>query len=164
MAQMDIRREAATDTAGIRRVHAEAFPTAAEADLVDALRREGDAVFSMVAVAGGEVVGHVLFSKMRSPARCLGLAPVAVLAAHRKRGIADLLVRAGLAQAKADGWDGVFVLGDDYYTRFGFDPAAAAAFSSPYAGPHFMALALRPEGLATRSGAADYARAFSELE
>ncbi len=65
--------------------------------------------------------------------------------------------------AKADGWEGVFVLGGDYYGRFGFEPKLAAEFSSPYAGPHFMALSFQPEGLKGRSGKAEYPRAFAEL-
>jgi putative acetyltransferase len=161
---VEIRREATTDIAGIWQVHAEAFPTPAEANLVNTLRDRGDAVFSMVAVAEGKVVGHVLFSRMQTPQRCLGLAPVAVLSSHRRLGIAERLINAGLAHAKADGWDGVFVLGDDYYKRFGFDPAVAAGFGSPYAGPHFMGLALHPQGLAAGGGPAEYPQAFSELE
>ena len=160
---MRIRREAAEDIAAICQVHASAFPTPAEANLVSMLRERDDAVFSLVAIVDDRIVGHVLFSRMQSPERCLGLAPVAVLAPHRKRGIAGDLIRAGLTQARAEGWDGVFVLGDDYYKRFGFDPGVAARFNSPYAGSHFMALALRPEGLAARGGPVEYPRAFSEL-
>jgi putative acetyltransferase len=93
----------------------------------------------------------------------LGLAPVAVGEAWRRRGIAAALIGAGLDRARAEGWRGVVVLGDPaYYRRFGFDPALAAGFVSPYAGPHLMALALGPGGLPS-GGPLDYARAFDAL-
>jgi putative acetyltransferase len=161
---MEIRAETISDRANIWRVQAEAFPTYAEADLVNELRDDGDVVFSLVALSGGRIVGHVLFSRMESPEKFLGLAPVAVIASHRRQGIAAGLIREGLTRAKADDWAGVFVLGDDYYKRFGFDPTLAAGFSSPYAGPHLMALSLNPEELTIRTGPAEYPRAFSELE
>jgi putative acetyltransferase len=69
--------------AAIRRLHRESFPTGAEADLVDTLRSDGDAVLSLLAEEGGAVIGHALFSRMAAPFRALGLAPVAVLPAHR---------------------------------------------------------------------------------
>jgi putative acetyltransferase len=48
-----------------------------------------------------------------------------------------------LRRAADDRWLAVFVLGDpSYYRRFGFSVAAASGFSSPYAGDHFMGLAL----------------------
>jgi putative acetyltransferase len=159
---LEIRDELGTDRAGIWNVHASAFPTEAEARLVDTLRDDGDAVISLVAALDGAVIGHVLFSRMQSPEGFLGLAPVAVAAAHRKQGIAAVLIREGLERARRDGWAGVFVLGDDYYQRFGFDRALAARFSSPYAGPHLMALSLQPGELPTRSGPAEYPRAFSQ--
>jgi putative acetyltransferase len=158
-----VRSEDAADWDSIWQLHAEAFPTRAEADLVNKVRADGDAAISLVAVVDGNIVGHVLFSKMQSPERFLGLAPVAVHASDRRQGIADALIREGLAGAKAQGWAGVFVLGGDYYKRFGFDPSLATGFRSPYAGPHLMALSLQPEGLSIRTGPAEYARAFAEL-
>ena len=73
---MEIRFEIETDFSEVRGLHLSAFPTAGEGDLVDELRRAGDAVLSLVAVDGG-VVGHVMFSRMKAPFRALGLAPVA---------------------------------------------------------------------------------------
>jgi putative acetyltransferase len=160
---MEIRSARADDGACIWDVHASAFPTTAEADLVNKLHGDGDVAYSLVAESAGKVLGHVLFSKMQSPAGFLGLAPVAVLTPYRNQGIADALIRRGLEMAKADGWAGVFVLGGDYYGRFGFEPKLAAAFSSPHAGPHFMLLSFKPEDLKGRSGKADYPRAFAEL-
>jgi putative acetyltransferase len=156
-----IRNEGPMDRAGVRAIIEAVFARRDEADLVDRLREDGDCAISLVAVEGGEIVGHVLFSPMSAPFRALGLAPVAV-APHRQRsGIGGRLIRTGLEHARAAGWQGVFVRGDpDYYRRFGFDPALASGFACPYAGPHLMALALGP-ALPVSSGEIGYAPAFS---
>lgn len=158
------------DAAGIRAVHLAAFPTPAEADLVDALARDGDVVVSLVGEARGEIVAHVLLSRMRVTGdgrlyRALGLGPVGVRPPFQGAGIGRRLIEGALAIARATGEELVFVLGEpDYYRRFGFSTETAAPFASPYAGPYFMALALT-EGLATPAqGEAAYAPAFAGLE
>jgi putative acetyltransferase len=159
---MILRKERPSDHDMIRAVHLTAFPSTDEADLVDALRRDGDAVISLVALETERVTGHILLSRMAEPARALGLAPVAVLPAFRRQGIAASLIEAGLARASEHGWELVFVLGDPaYYRRFGFDAGLAGCFTSPYAGDHFMARALVTA--APRGGKAEYAAAFSRL-
>jgi len=161
---MEIRFELETDFSAVRALHLSAFPTAGEGDLVDALHRDGDAVISLVAV-DDVVVGHVMYSRMRAPFRALGLAPVAVCSDHRRQGVGDRLIRAGLVQAKKDGWEAVFVLGSpDYYSRFGFAAALASGFQSPYAGPYLMVLALQDSGLPVTTGAVSYAPAFGDLD
>ena len=141
-----------------------AFPTPAEAELIERLRAGGDAEISLVGVEGDAICGHVMFSRMTAGLRALGLGPVAVLPARQRSGVGSLLIRRGVATARAGGWEIVFVLGNpDYYRRFGFDPALASGFTSPYAGPHFMALALTEPGPCL-SGTVDYAPAFAALE
>lgn len=148
----------------IRQLHAAAFPSPAEANLVEQLRHDGDACISLVATQDCRVIGHVTFSKMGAPFRALGLAPVAVAADQRRRGIAAALINAGIERAKTESWDAIFVLGDPgYYQRFGFRADAAAAFTSPYAGPYLMVLALTETGLPVSAGRIDYAPAFSSL-
>ena len=160
---MTIRDEAPADRAGIRALVMAAFGGRQEADLVDRLRAEGDAEIALVAVDGARIVGHVLFSPMTAPFRALGLAPVSVLPDRQGRGIGASLIRAGLERAAPGGWQGVFVLGEPaYYRRFGFDPALASGFASPYAGPYLMALALGGSLPAT-AGKVDYAPAFGTL-
>lgn len=159
---MILREEQPADREMIRAVHLAGFPSADEAGLVNALHRDGDVVISLVAVENEEVIGHVLFSRMREPARALGLAPVAVLPAFRRQGIAASLIEAGLAQAFEQRWELVFVLGDPaYYRRFGFDVGLARNFTSPYAGEYFMARLLA--GAVARGGKAEYAAAFAGL-
>ncbi len=159
---MNIRSETAADLAGIRAVNKAAFPTPSEADLVDRLREDADLVLSLVAVLDNAIIGHVVFSRMRTPRGTLGLGPAAVLAQHRRMGIAANLIRDGLGRATEQGWKGVFVLGNPaYYRRFGFDPLLAAGFASPYAGPHLMAVALDKEGFPLRDGNLSYPAAFA---
>lgn len=161
---MEIRTETAADHAAIIDLHLQSFPGPDEARLVVRLRDDGDAVLSLVAVEGDTVVGHAMFSKMTAPFPALGLAPVAVHANWRRRGIAARLIEQGLSLAKHEGWTCVFVLGDpNYYRRLRFSVAGAAGFESPYAGPNFMALPLSDDGLPATSGCIEYAPAFAEL-
>lgn len=163
-----VREGRPDDRNDLRALLLAAFPTGMEADLVERLADDGDVVLELVAEQDGEIAGQVLFSAMNVTAGgaavpAAGLAPVAVTAPFRRRGIADRLIREGLDQLRARGVAIVFVLGNpDYYGRFGFDRALAAPFASPYAGPYLMAAVLDtiPQG----SGTADYAPAFAAFE
>lgn len=158
-----IRPPTIDDHRGIARLVSAAFEQDDEADLVARLRAEGQAAIELVAVDRDLVVGHVLFSPMAAPFRALGLAPLAVCRDRRRRGIGSILVQDGLDRAAADGWQGVFVVGDpDYYGRFGFSAALASGFVSPYAGPHLMVLPLNGPLPAT-TGPVAYAPAFDAL-
>ena len=159
-----------TDAAAIRAVRRAAVPTSAEAELVERVERDGDAVASLVAERDGEVVGHLLLSRMEVGGdgrrfRALGLAPVAVLPPRQRVGIGSELIRGALAIAGARGEEYVFVLGEpEYYQRFGFSAATAAPFASFYAGPFLMALRLREGVEPPASGKAHYAPAFARLD
>ena len=164
-----IRSASPGDLGAIRGVHMAAFPTGTEADLVEKLSGSGDALISLVAEDAGRIVGHVLFSRMDVEAdqrvvAGMGLAPVAVLPHRQSQGIGTSLIHSGLRIAEARRADIVFVVGHpEFYQRFGFDAATAAPFQSPYAGPYFQALVLRPGFKPPRWGRADYAAAFAEL-
>jgi putative acetyltransferase len=166
---MDIRDGLDSDAAAIRAVHLSAFPTAAEADLVERLTGDGDVVVSVIAEEEDEIIGHVLLSRktVRGDGRdyrALGLGPIGVLPDRQRAGIGSALIRGAIERAKALGEDMIFVLGDPaYYRRFGFRAEEAAPFASPYAGPHLMALRLGDVPLPA-SGRADYAPAFAMLE
>ena len=161
---MIIRDERDGDISAVRRVVSAAFGQEDEADLVDALRESGDTVISLVAEDDGEIVGHVVFSKLQAPERCLALAPVAVSSDRQKQGIGSMLIREGVEQAKRDGWQAVFVLGDPaYYQRFGFSVNAADRFETEYPKQYFMVLGLAPNALGQRAGAVIYGSPFQAL-
>ena len=165
-----VRETAPGDADAIRAVHLAAFPTSAEADLVEQLQADGDVAISLVAEADEGLVGHILFSRMDAeaegrPLSALGLAPVAVLPGRQGHGVGSALIEAGLDRARSLGADIVFLVGEpDYYRRFGFDANAARPFASPYAGPYFQAKVFGNDFTAPASGRADYAPAFAELE
>lgn len=164
-----VRPETGGDVEAVRAVHLEAFPTSAEAELVARLNDDYDSEISLVAEQTGEIVGHVMLSRMNVSAggrafRALGLGPVGVLPGAQGSGVGSELIRSALAIAGALGEEVVFVLGEpEYYFRFGFSAEAAAPFASPYAGPYFMALWLRPGAGPPVGGKADYAPAFATL-
>jgi putative acetyltransferase len=163
-----IRPAEAGDEAGIRAVHLAAFPTRAEADLVERLDSDGDAVLSLVAERSGEIVAHVLLSRMSVSGegrdyRALGLGPIAVTPAFQRASLGSELIRSVIAIAQATSEELIFVLGEpEYYSRFGFSADTAAPFLSPYAGRYLMALALREVAL-PGIGEAEYAPAFRAL-
>lgn len=161
---MIVRPESASDSVAIRAVEEAAFGRVREADLVDRLRTDNDAVFSLVAIKGDQLIGHVVLSRMNAPFRALGLGPIAVLPERQRAGIGTQLIKASIAEASLAGWEGIFVLGAPaYYQRFGFDPQKAAGFTSPYAGPHFMVLPLRNGSLSAKTGEIAYPSAFAAL-
>ncbi|UPJ49382.1 N-acetyltransferase [Bradyrhizobium sp. 200] len=161
---MIVRSETPSDFAAIRIVEEAAFLQSAEAQLVDDLRAAGDSVFSLVAVEGEAVIGHAMFSLLKAPFPALALAPVAVLPERQRMGVGTRLIREGIACSESAGWQGIFVLGDPaFYRRFGFDAAKARGFTSPYAGPHMMALPLGRSELPTSTGSIQHALAFAKL-
>ena len=161
---MIIRDARPDDAPAIRNLVATAFGRVAEAVLVDSLVRDRDAEIALVVESRGLLVGHVLLSRMTAPFRALALAPVSVAPQHQSHGVGSAMVREAIDAARAAGWEAIFVLGAPaYYTRFGFDPAPAAGFASPYAGPAFMALGLQGP-LPVLTGELRHARAFADLE
>jgi putative acetyltransferase len=161
---MIVRLETPTDIVAIRIVEEIAFGRRDEAQLVDDLRAACDAVFSLVAEEEGIIAGHAIFSRMTAPFPAVGLGPIAVLPEYRRMGIAGQLIREGITRSEAAGWAGIFVLGDPaFYRRFGFSVGKASGFTSPYAGPHLMALSLGGNELPVDTGIIEYAPAFAKL-
>jgi putative acetyltransferase len=166
---MEIRDESVGDEAAIRRLHLAAFGGDAEARLVDALRERGKAVVSLVAVEAGDIVGHVLFSRVtidgNDSTRALGLAPVGVLPGFQRTGIGSRLIRQGLTRCASAGYDLVVLVGAPaYYTRFGFQAAQPYGLDNEYGvQDEFMVLALREGALQGVRGLVRYAPEFAEL-
>jgi putative acetyltransferase len=165
-----IRTEKATDRDAVYAVNVAAFPTPAEAGLVDALREQARSLISLVAEDHGNIVGHIMFSPVSLSAapglKIMGLAPMAVAPQQQRRGIGSALVRAGLEQCRQLDIAAVVVLGHpDYYPRFGFVPASHFGISCEYdvSDEVFMAIALQPGALSGNPGTAKYHSAFSKL-
>jgi putative acetyltransferase len=145
-------------------VEAAAFGREDEALIVENVRAEGAALLELVAEADGQIVGHILFSRMTTDplARIAGLGPVAVKPDQQGRGWGEALCRAGIEAMRAQGAEAVVVLGHvDYYPRFGFSHDAAAKIVSPFAElPAFMALELTGGALGAPIRV-DYPRSFT---
>lgn len=141
-----IRYARPEDHVAIAEVNDLAFGQPDEARLIERLRADGDVLFELVAIEDGQVVGHILFSRLFADRAEMfaALAPVAVRPSLQRAGTGSALVRAGLESCKEFGAHGVLVLGHrDYYPRFGFSAETAALVVAPYSGsPSFMAIAL----------------------
>ena len=163
-AAVEIRASGREDEAAVGEINRQAFGGEAEADLVAALRREGDAVIELVALEAGEPLGHILLSPLLAPEGSLALAPLAVLPRAQGRGIGSALVRAALQEARRQGWKAVFVLGEPaYYGRFGFSAALAGPFETPFPPEAFQALELETGALKGKACRLRYAAPFDAL-
>ncbi len=167
---MLIRPETFADHPAVHEILTAAFDTAAEANLVDALRQQARPFISLVAEDQGAVVGHIVFSPVTLPGhpdeKIMGLAPMAVAPDRQRQGIGSNLVRAGLEACRELGAEAVVVLGHpEYYPRFGFVPSTRFGIDSEYAVPEdvFLVQELKPGALEGISGTVRYHAAFEGL-
>ncbi|MDQ0466094.1 putative acetyltransferase [Caulobacter ginsengisoli] len=157
-----IRPAVPSDWPAIHAVETAAFGRPDEADLVEALRADGDALVELVAEEGGAVVGHILFSPLATDtgAAFAALAPVAIRPDRQKDGLGGGLILAGLQACRDLDIEAVILLGHpSYYPRFGFSAEAALKVAAPFKGRSFMGLALT-EGALEKPVAITYAKAF----
>ncbi|MEV5342534.1 N-acetyltransferase [Streptomyces sp. NPDC052676] len=161
------RAETPGDTAAIREILLAAFPTAEEADLVDALRADPAAWIDGLSVVAedesGRVAGHALLTRCHiGEVPALALAPCAVRPERQRTGAGSAAIRAALRAATDAGERYVVVLGHaGYYPRFGFTRASAhgIALSIDVPDEALMALALDPAH-PLPGGTVRYAAAF----
>jgi putative acetyltransferase len=164
-----IRAEIIEDHSSVHSVIESAFGQVNEADLVGALRKVAAPQISLVAVEDDRIVGHIFFSPVtveseRERFTAIGLAPLAVLPEHQKRGIGSRLVQEGLKECQRIGQDIVFVLGHpEYYPRFGFTVAREKGFYCEYPIPDevFMVAELRQGALSEKHGLVKYLPEFT---
>ena len=150
----------------IRQVNEAAFGCADEADLIEALRIERAVLLSAVAESDGQIVGHILFSRMSidTPTGAIAaaaLAPMAVVPHDQRRGIGGRLIRYGLDAMRGLGERIVIVVGHPaYYPRFGFSTEQARSLEHPFPPDVFMALELSPGALDRIRGRVRYPPPF----
>ena len=162
---MKIRFEEATDASSIHTVVQEAFAQAphssgTESLIVDRLRESGALTFSLVAVDGVSIIGHVAVSPVvaaESPGTWFGLGPISVHPNYQRRGVGSALINDALEHLRLCGASGCVVLGEpEYYRRFGFqhDPSVSYRDMPP---PYFQVLSF---GSDQAAGPVEYHAAF----
>lgn len=160
-----IRDATPRDYPAIRQIIRHAFGQNDEADLVEQLRADGDALVELVAATDIALQGHIFYSPLRIECKtetlqAAALAPVSVLPALQRAGIGKALIEAGNAACATRNLSAIIVLGHaDYYPQLGFSAALAESLQAPFSGPHFMALELVP-GALRAGGRVRYAKAF----
>jgi putative acetyltransferase len=160
------------DVSAIHDLNVAAFGQSAEADLVDSLRRSGSLKYSLVAVDGQEIVGHLAISPITiteadKVVPALGLGPMAVIPSRQRQGIGTKLVNFWLEQLAEEKDNLVVLVGHPaYYPRFGFRPAKSFGIRWDHVVPDeaFMVLELRRGALNEISGLVRFHPAFNEVE
>jgi len=161
-----VRPEQEGDRPAIAELNRVAFGGTFEAELIESLREDRRVELSLVAIIGGNLVGHVLFSDIDveidgRKVKALSLAPMAVFPPRQRQGIGTRLLEESLTRLRNGRYEAVIVLGhEDYYPRFGFSPELVRNFSAPFSGDAFMALELKPDALAGEAGTIVYPPAF----
>jgi putative acetyltransferase len=162
-----IRGEQPDDVAAIRELNQRAFAQNQEANIVDALRANGAAMLSLVAILDGHVAGHIMYSPIEvGDVIGAGLGPMAVLPEHQRQGIGGRLVEAGTQRLSSTGVPVIVVLGHPaYYPRFGFLPASRYGVRCEWPVPDevFMMLVLDQARMSGLTGVARYRPEFSTV-
>ena len=155
-----------------------AFERNIEAELVETLRVNCERRVELVARAAERPVGYVLLTpgtinetavtdtgtaEPGSELTGLALGPIAVISDHRQRGIGAALMNHAWRAAGELGARFVMLIGDpDYYTRFGFIPAARFGIACEFADVPADTFLLRWNGASRnyQAGRARYRREF----
>jgi putative acetyltransferase len=165
---IEIREERPDDVAAVRDLNRRAFGQDQEGNIVDALRANGAALLSLVAMPNDRVVGHIMYSPAVIAGRVKGaaLGPMAVLPEYQRHGIGSKLIEAGNRKLKDAGCPFIIVVGHaDYYPQFGFRPASEYGVQCEWDVPDdvFMLLVLNEAKMAGVSGLAKYRHEFSSV-
>jgi len=153
-----LRLEEPSDLAAIDRLHERAFGPGRFARTAYRLREGVPPIASLcfIAQVGTMLVGSVrLYTIKEGSSKELIIGPLAVEPAISDRGIGSRLMEMALDQAKADGHQLVFLVGDlPYYARFGFKmvPQGRVTMPGPVDPQRFLALELQAGALEAVSG------------
>jgi predicted N-acetyltransferase YhbS len=166
-----IRQEVKEDYKRVFKITKLAFGQEKESKLIEKIRKGPNFVpeLSLVAEKNNEIVGHILFSKMKivgeSEYETLMLAPLAVIPELQKQGIGGKLVKKGIEKAIELGFDSIIVVGHkDYYPKFGFQKASKWGIKCPFEVPDgaFMAIELTKKALENKAGVVQFPEEFME--
>jgi putative acetyltransferase len=143
-----VRAETPADHAAIRHVVETAFGDTTTADLVEMIRASDRYVpeLSLVAVAEGQSVGHVMSSYVDlvpGTRRVLQVGPLAVVPSQQRRGIGSALMEETIRLADERAEPLLLIEGNPaYYCRFGFVRADEQGIEPPAEahGPQFFML------------------------
>ena len=175
--EIHIRQENPSDYSTVfeiveRAFEGKAFSEQTEHFLVEKLRKSPSfiAELSLVAEYEGEVVGHILLTKIKIKNEeetfdSLTLAPVSVKPGFQYKGIGGKLIRYAHERAKDLGFKSVVLLGHEkYYPRFGYEMTSRYNIELPFkaAEANCMIGELVEDGLKGVSGMVEYDRAFFE--
>ena len=120
-----------------------------------------DPRLNLVAVDGGEIVGHVLCLPAKIVAddavahEVLTLGPLAVAPSRQRQGIGTALVNAVAEQAESLGFRAIVLLGEpEFYSQIGFIPGSryGVRMAEFDAGDYLQVRELRPGGMDGVSG------------
>lgn len=169
--EIRFRKEVKEDYKQVYEINKLAFGQDKESILIEKIRKGPNFVpeLSLVAEKDNEIVGHILFSKMKIVGEIeyetLMLAPLAVIPELQKQGIGGKLVKKGIEKAIELGFDSIIVVGHkDYYPRFGFQKASKWGIKCPFEVPDgaFMAIELTEKALENKAGVVQFPEEFME--
>lgn len=148
----------------------EEFSDHQEQFLVERLRKSTAFIpeLSLVAELDGNVVGHILLTKLKiknnqSEFISLALAPVSVDPHYQGRGIGGKLITTAHQIAEKLGYKSIVLLGhENYYPKFGYQQADKFAIELPFEVPkeNVMAIELVKDALKNVNGIVEYPPEF----
>ena len=175
--KIKLRQETQADHPAVAKVIEEAFQNIQFSDhkeqfLVEKLRNSNAFVpeLSIIAERNGEIVGHILLTKIKienvkNTFESLAMAPVSVKPKYQNQGIGGMLIRESHRKAKDLGFQSVILLGHaDYYPKFGYEPTSKFGIELPFEAPdeNCMAIELEENSLEGVSGKVSYPKEFFE--
>ncbi len=173
--KVDIRKELEEDYKQVFTLIENAFKNEPFSDyteqfLVERLRTSDAYVpeLSMVVELEGEVIGHILLTKIKivndsQSFNSLALAPVSVKPDYQNKGVGGQLILQAHAKAIELAYKSIVLLGhQDYYPRFGYEKASNFGIKLPFDVPdeNCMAIELVEGGLKGVSGMVEYPKEF----
>ncbi|WP_204140492.1 GNAT family N-acetyltransferase [Halomicronema sp. CCY15110] len=125
-------------------------------------------LYSFVAVEHGQILGAIVFSRLRldAPISAFILSPVAVRSDRQGQGIGQALINHGLGELKHQGERLVLTYGDPaFYGKVGFQPVSPEQIMPPYALSQpegWLGQVLTGEAIASLSGRCTCVAALSD--